>query len=123
MDREIRRIVEGTCHLSDSDFDYEYRKGYPVLTNHKEETEFVMEVAQTVPGVETVREIEPVMGGEDYSYYLQEVKGTYFFTGAQPEGTEDPYPHHHPKFDINEEALLVAAKILAKSTVEYMKNN
>ena len=63
------------------------------------------------------------MGGEDYSYYLQEVKGTYFFTGAQPENSNNPYPHHHPKFDIDEKALVIAAKILAKSTVEYMQKN
>ncbi|KKK35001.1 peptidase M20 [Salinicoccus sediminis] len=123
MDREIRRVVEGTCHLSDADFEYEYKKGYPVLVNHKEETEFVRDVAKTVPGVNEVKEIDPIMGGEDYAYYLQEVKGTYFFTGAQPDGVEDPFPHHHPKFDINEESLLIAAKILAKSTVEYMENN
>lgn len=63
------------------------------------------------------------MGGEDYSYYLQKVKGTYFFTGAEPKNSSDPYPHHHPEFDIDEEALLIAAKILAKSTVEYLENN
>lgn len=123
MDREIRRVVEGTCHLSDADFEYEYKRGYPVLVNHREETEFVRDIAKTVPGVNEVKEIDPIMGGEDYAYYLQEVKGTYFFTGAQPDGVEDPYPHHHPKFDINEESLLIAAKILAKATVEYMENN
>lgn len=123
MDREIRRVVEGTCHLSAADFEYEYKKGYPVLINHKEETEFVRDIAKTVPGVDEVKEIEPIMGGEDYAYYLQEVKGTYFFPCAQPEGTDDPFPHHHLKFDINEESLLIAAKILAKATVEYMENN
>ncbi len=123
MEKEMRRVIEGTCHLSGADFEFKYDRGYPVLINHKEETEFVMNVAETVPEVKEIKETEPIMGGEDYSYYLQEVKGTYFFTGAQPEGVEIPYPHHHPKFDIDEKSLVVAAKILAKSTMEYMSKN
>src|SRR5699024_11149065 len=104
-------------------FEFNYDRGYPVLINHKEETEFVMNVAETIPEVRRIKETEPIMGGEDYSYYLQEVKGTYFFTGAQPENSNNPYPHHLPKFDIDEKALVIAAKILAKSTVEYMQKN
>lgn len=123
MEQEMQRVIEGTCHLSGADFEFKYDRGYPVLINHKEETEFVMEVAETVPEVQEIKETELIMGGEDYSYYLQEVKGTYFFTGAQPEGTKNPYPHHHPKFDIDEKSLVIAAKILAKSTMEYMSKN
>lgn len=123
MEQEMERVIKGTCELSGADYEFNYERGYPVLINHKEETEFVVKVAETVPDVATVKEIEPIMGGEDYSYYLQEVKGTYIFTGAQPDNTDNPYPHHHPKFDINEKALLTAAKVLAKSTVEYMNQN
>ena len=123
MEREMKRVIEGTCHLSGADFEFKYDRGYPVLINHKEETEFVMNVAETLPEVKEIKETEPIMGGEDYSYYLQEVKGTYFFTGAQPESVADPYPHHHPKFDIDEKSLVIAAKILAKSTMEYMLKN
>src|SRR5699024_6701133 len=78
MEQEMQRVIEGTCHLSGADFEFKYDRGYPVLINHKEETEFVMEVAETVPEVQEIKETEPIMGGEDYSYYLQEVKGTYF---------------------------------------------
>jgi metal-dependent amidase/aminoacylase/carboxypeptidase family protein len=87
--------------------------------NHKEETEFLVEIAKQIPEVETVEETAPHMGGEDYAYYLRHVKGTFFFTGAKPEGVEVAYPHHHPKFDINEKSLLVAAKTLGSATVQY----
>lgn len=123
MEEEMLRVIEGTCHLSGADFEFNYERGYPVLINHEDETNFLVDVAKTVPEVKEINETEPIMGGEDYSYYLQEVKGTYFFTGAQVEGSEEPYPHHHPKFDIDERALGVAAKILAKTTVEYMNKN
>lgn len=122
IEEEIEQVIKGTVQLSGADYDYEYLHGYPVTVNHEEEAEFVMDCAKKVPGVEVIKEVDPVMGGEDYSYYLQKVKGMYFFTGAQVTDKE-AYPHHHPKFDINEEALLIAAKVLGKATLEYMNNH
>src|SRR5699024_2142974 len=121
VEKEIERVVKGTCLVSDASYEYKYTRGYPTTVNHKEETEFVADLAKNVPGVEEVKEVEPVMGGEDFSYYLQNVKGTFFFTGAQNPDWEETYPHHHPKFDLDERALLIAAKILGKATLEYMK--
>ncbi|WP_163969675.1 M20 family metallopeptidase [Oceanobacillus halotolerans] len=123
VEKEIERIVKGTCLVSNAGYEYKYTRGYPTTVNHKEETEFVAELAKSVPGVETVKETEPIMGGEDFSYYLQNVKGCFFFTGAQNPDWEEAYPHHHPKFDIDERALLIAAKVLGKATLEYMKVN
>ena len=123
IEEEIEQVVKGTCLQSNASYEYKYARGYPVTVNHKEEAEFVMEIAKGVPGVEEIKITEPFMGAEDYSYYLQKVKGTYFFTGARPRGAREAYPHHHPKFDIDEEALLIAAKILSKSAVEYMNRH
>ncbi|WP_053367786.1 M20 family metallopeptidase [Bacillus sp. FJAT-27245] len=120
IEKEMERVVRGTCEVSGADYEFTYSRGYPTLVNHKEETEFVARLAEDVPGVERVAETEPVMGGEDYAYYLQHVKGTFFFTGAKNPEWKDSYPHHHPKFDIDERALLIAAKILGKATLEYM---
>lgn len=63
------------------------------------------------------------MGGEDFAYYLEKVPGTFYFTGARDHEKEEAYPHHHPKFDIDERALLVAANTLAKATLEYLKKH
>ncbi|WP_316569180.1 M20 family metallopeptidase [Neobacillus sp. YIM B06451] len=121
IEKEMERVVRGTCEVSGADYEFTYTRGYPTLVNHKEETEFVARLAEGVPGVERVAETEPVMGGEDYAYYLQHVKGTFFFTGAKHPEWKESYPHHHPKFDIDERALLIAAKILGKATLEYVK--
>ncbi|PSL41819.1 amidohydrolase [Planomicrobium soli] len=121
IEKEIERIIEGTCYASGANYEYSYMRGYPTTVNHKEETDFVAELAKSIPGVETVKETEPIMGGEDFSYYLQRVKGTFFFTGAKNPDAEDSYPHHHPKFDIDERALLVAAKVLGSAALNYMK--
>ena len=95
---------------------FDYFRGYPAVVNHKEETEFLKASAETVPGVEHVVESRPQMGGEDFAYYLEKVPGTFFFTGAQP---AEPYPHHHPKFDFEEQAMLLAAKTLGAAALNY----
>lgn len=121
IEQEMERVVKGVCESANASYDFTYTRGYPTLINHKEETEFVAELAKKVPSVTAVKETEPVMGGEDYAYYLQHVKGTFFFTGARNPEWEVSYPHHHPKFDIDERALLIAAKTLGLATLEYMQ--
>ncbi|WP_099159608.1 M20 family metallopeptidase [Virgibacillus ndiopensis] len=123
IENEIERVVQGTCQVSGADYEYTYTRGYPTLVNHKAETEFVAEIARNVPGIESVNETPQIMGGEDFSYYLQHVKGTFFFTGAKISEQEITYPHHHPKFNINERALLYAAKVLGKAALQYMKEH
>ena len=123
IEAEIERIIKGTCLVSDASYEYDYVRGYPTTVNHQVETAFVAALAPDVPGVEIVKETEPIMGGEDFSYYLQQVKGTFFFTGARNPKWEKDYPHHHPKFDIDERALLIAAKVLGSATLAYMEQN
>ncbi|TKC18170.1 M20 family metallopeptidase [Robertmurraya kyonggiensis] len=119
IENEIERIVKGTCLAADCEYTYEFNRGYPAVVNHDEETDFIVECVNSIPSVETVEEAELQMGGEDFAYYLQHVKGTFFFTGARPVGVPIAYPHHHPKFEIDEKALLVAAKSLGAAALTY----
>ena len=116
MELEMKRVVDGTALASDCKIDFVYERGYPALVNHKEETEFLKSVAEKIPGVENVVETKPHMGGEDFAYYVEKVPGTFFFTGARP---ENPFPHHHPKFDFDENAMLIAAKVLGAAALDY----
>ncbi|VEF48751.1 amidohydrolase [Bacillus freudenreichii] len=123
IEQEIETVVKGTCIANGGcGYEFDYHRGYPAVVNHKNETEFLAGLAADVPGVISVEESEQQMGGEDFAYYLQNVKGTFFFTGALPEHADAGYPHHHPKFDINEKAMLLAAKTLALAAVDYQKH-
>lgn len=115
MEKEMARVIEGTSIATDSLYEYNFMRGYPAVVNHENETLYLKEIAAGVPGVEEVFQCAPQMGGEDFAYYLEHVPGTFFFTGAMPDG--DVYPHHHPKFDFKEEAMLVAAKTLATAAL------
>ncbi|MBT2653796.1 amidohydrolase [Bacillus sp. ISL-18] len=114
---EMERIIHGTCYTSNSSYQFDYYRGYPPVVNHEKETELLIRSARFVPEVTNIEETEPEMGGEDFAYYLEKVPGTFFFTGAKPTREEDGYPHHHPRFDINEKAMLIAAKTLGSAAL------
>lgn len=120
IEKEMEKVIKGTCSISDADYDFEYHRGYPSMHNHEDKTNFLANLAKTVPGVEEVKIVEPNLGGEDFAYYLQEVKGAFFNTGAKSPDCIEPYPHHHPKVEFDERALLIAAKVLGKATLTYM---
>ena len=119
METEMERVIEGTSMANNSRYEFNFKRGYPPVVNHEKETHYVKGIAQTVPGVAEVYNCPPQMGGEDFAYYLEEIPGTFFFTGAMPDG--DVYPHHHPKFDFKEEAMLLAAKTLGAAALNFHK--
>jgi amidohydrolase len=120
---EMERIIAGTCSMSGSTYDFRFVRGYPAVVNSEKETVFLTSCAQKVAEVTNIEETELQMGGEDFSYYLQNVPGTFFFTGAKPPGKDTGYPHHHPKFDIDEKAMLIAAKTLGVAAITIHGND
>jgi amidohydrolase len=122
IEDEMERIIHGTCYTSGSSYQFDYFRGYPPVVNHEKETEQLIRSAQFVPEVTNIEETEPEMGGEDFAYYLEKVPGTFFFTGAKPVREENGFPHHHPKFDIEEKAMLIAAKTLGSAALSVHNN-
>ncbi|WP_102347140.1 M20 family metallopeptidase [Bacillus sp. Marseille-P3661] len=123
IEEEIDVITKGTCLSADVSYTYSYERGFPAVINHEQETLFLANVAKTIPTIKRVYEIPPMMGGEDFAYYLQHVKGSFFFTGAMNPDWSTAYPHHHPKFDIDERAMLHAAKTLGAVALNYLREN
>lgn len=55
--------------------------------------------------------MKPHMGMEDFAYYLQRVPGTFFWVGGKNPDKNAIYPHHHPKFDVDEQSMLIIGKM------------
>ena len=118
---EMERIVKGVCLANNCHYELRYFRGYPPTVNHQSETEYIEYKATDIVGSEHVKKLTPLMVGEDFSYYLQHVRGAMFFTGAAPENMDAPYPHHHPLFDFNEQAMLIAAKTLGSAAIGFQE--
>jgi amidohydrolase len=114
---DMEQIIKGVCFSNNVSYTLNYERGYPPLVNHEEEASLVLNASGRIEEVRRVEEVKPQMGGEDFAYYLIEKPGAFFFTGAQKK--ENSYPHHHPKFDIDERGLIIAAKALVQVYFDY----
>lgn len=117
--KRIKAISEGVARAMKADATVEYHYGYPVVVNDPSATNFLATSAATVVGPDKVMPIPAVMGGEDMSYYLQMVPGTFFGVGTGTPGKGTDFPHHHPKFDVDEEVLHVAAAVFAQACLDF----
>lgn len=123
IENELELLLKTICEGAHATYEFNYVRGFSPVVNHHKETEFVANIASEIEGVNNVVHCEPFMIGEDFSYYLEKVPGTFFITGAKNPEWNHAYPHHHPKFDFDERAMLIAAKILGKATLEYLNQN
>ena len=64
--------------------------------------------------------MRPSMGGEDFSAYQQKAPGVFAFVGAGNVSAGIAYPHHHPRFQIDERALNVGLRYLTAATLELL---
>lgn len=119
MEREIKSIANGICHALHAECQIAYRSGYPAVYNHPAETETFKEVVKQCVADADVIEMPPLMGSEDFAYYTRERPGMFFFTGARNEEIAASFPHHHPRFDFDERAMVNAAKALASLVYHY----
>ncbi|SFD88818.1 amidohydrolase [Lentibacillus persicus] len=119
----VNQITENTCKSYGADYHLDYQFGYPATKNDKSTNQLMVNAAKDVLPEENIIEMEPNMGAEDFSYFLQKTPGTYFFTGSANEEKGLVYPYHHPKFDIDEMALLNGAKVLSSSVIDYWKKH
>lgn len=123
IEKEIELLLKSVCEGSHATYEYSFKRGYPPVVNHKKATQFIADIACNVPEVKNVIECPPFMIGEDFSYYLERVPGTFFITGAKNPNWEVAYPHHHARFNFDERAMLVAAKTLGMATLNYLNTS
>ncbi|HEY9021078.1 M20 family metallopeptidase [Seohaeicola sp. SP36] len=99
-ERRIKEIAAATGAMYGGVAEVTYHRGYPVMVNSEEQTEFARDVARNVGG--NVIEAPLVMGGEDFAFMLEERPGAYILVGNGPSAQV-----HHPEYNFNDEAIPV----------------
>ena len=118
--QRIEQIIAGVCQSHNAQYELDYWQLYPPVVNDSNMTELVRSVAEAV--VETPAGLVPecqTMGGEDMSFFLQNVPGCYFFLGAANPDLGLAYPHHHPRFDFDESVLSMGVEIFARCVEKF----
>ncbi|MEI6873719.1 MAG: M20 family metallopeptidase [Spirochaetota bacterium] len=106
LERRIGDCGRAVAGLHGLAFDYEWLGGYPPLANHEEASNLAEEVARRILGSGRVRRLAaPIMGGEDFAYYLERLPGLFWFLNTQNPARGITSPNHNPRFEIEESLL------------------
>ncbi|RAT97265.1 M20 family metallopeptidase [Brevibacillus sp. Leaf182] len=108
--RELKQKIEALCLAWGADGEVIVDWGTPPVVNDEQMSRFVADVVADQFGESSLAYVEPVMGGEDFSYYLERKPGSFIFIGMG--GEKSSYPHHHPRFDIDEDVIPTAVELL-----------
>lgn len=109
----IERIVGGICAAHRAAHEVRFEFGYPSVRNDADLTAKVMEIARSVPQIESVVELDvPTMGAEDFSYFAQAVPGCMIRLGCASPDDPRPASLHSPEFNLDERALAAGVALL-----------
>ncbi len=104
---EAARALRGSALVS-------FGAGTPPVLNDREVTEDLKRAMEDIVGAENVHEVEePTMGAEDMALFLERAPGSFFFLPALFDDESRNFPHHHPKFDLNEEVFWIGPAVMA----------
>ncbi|WP_410511624.1 amidohydrolase [Paenibacillus sp. BR2-3] len=101
----------------------DYLMGYPPLVNHEAECRrFFIEAPRALGDSVEVITMEKLMPAEDFAYYVQSVPGCFMFVGAGNLDKNAVYPHHHSRFNFDEDAMLHGVKLLIAMADSRLKD-
>jgi amidohydrolase len=121
--RRISEVAQGIARAMGGSCDVEIIDGCPPCVNNASMTEVVRGAAIAAVGEKGVDASEAVLstGSDDMACFLDAVPGCYFIVGANNPAKGADYPHHHPRFNIDEDALPVAVEVLSRAALDFLK--
>ncbi|MFQ5409151.1 MAG: M20 family metallopeptidase [Anaerolineales bacterium] len=118
--RRMHEIVTGIAAAMNCEATLTFRDSTEAVVNDAEVAAVIRDVAQGMPGVAEVVDDERTMGAEDYGEFMSNVPGCFFFVGSNNAAEDKDFPHHHPRFDFDERALVLGAALMATSAARYV---
>ena len=119
--RKVKEVAEGVCRTFGARCEVEFiQDAYPITYNDPKATERVIKVLKGIPG-NRVKIVEPVLGGEDFSRFMEVAPGAFYFLGTRNPKKGCVYPNHSSRFKVDEDVLKVGAASLAAVAMEFTK--
>jgi carboxypeptidase Ss1 len=116
---KIAEVAKGVSKAFGAKAEVDFEKdAYPVTVNDVHVTEQAMKIVKRIPRAK-VRVREPIMGGEDFSRFLHEAPGTFYFLGNHNPAIGCVHPNHSPRFKVDEDVLKLGAASLAMLAMEF----
>lgn len=121
--RRISVLTSGIASSMGGSCEVQGFPGCPPCINEPGMTELVHQAAVASVGEDHVDNSEEVMttGSDDMAHFLEAAPGCYFIVGAHNEEKGAKYPHHHPRFNVDEDSLPIAVEVLTRAAIDYLK--
>jgi amidohydrolase len=117
MPELIEEVVRGVTAAHGAEYELDYTFGYQPVVNDEAATALVRDAIRP----DERADLAPIMGGDDFSAYLAEAPGCYAFIGAGDEDAGATFPHHHPRFRIDERALATGVRLHVDVALRALK--
>jgi len=121
--RRINEIAQGIATAMGGSCVVDVIDGCPPCVNDAKMTEIVRDAAIVTVGEKDVDASEDILtaGSDDMACFLEAVPGCYFIVGAKNEEKGANFPHHHPRFNIDEDALPIGVEVLTRAAMDFLK--
>ncbi|TME03772.1 MAG: amidohydrolase [Chloroflexi bacterium] len=123
MLRRIREVAMGVANAMGATCEVKAFNGCSPCINDGAMTELVQQAAVASVGADKVDSGEEVMttSSDDMAAFLNAVPGCYFIVGAKNEAKGAKYPHHHPRFNVDEDAMPIGVEVLTRAALDFLK--
>nr|DAD44501.1 TPA_asm: hypothetical protein HUJ06_002731 [Nelumbo nucifera] len=124
LKQRIEEVITGQAAVqrcsATVDFFLDQKPHFPVTVNSQDLHEYFQQVAGDMLGIRNVKDMQPLMGSEDFAFFSEAVPGYYFFLGMKNDTRGKLEPGHSPYFTINEDALPYGAALQASLAARYL---
>ena len=117
----MERVIAGVTSAHRAEYRFDYEVGYGPVVNDRDAAAAVQRAIVTELGEEALVEVAPVMGGEDFSAYGAVAPAVFFWVGTGNDELGTSFPHHHPRFDIDEAALRNGIAVFARTALDALR--
>lgn len=117
----LERIATHIAAAYRAEAEVEFYEGSPVLMNDQELTQLAQQVVNDKLGEGIAIPFERIAASEDFAEFSLYRPSVYAFVGCRNEAAGKCYPHHNPKFDIDEAGMLVGTRLAIEYALAYLE--
>lgn len=118
----IKEVVTYTAKAygCEAEIDYQFKTG-PIVHDNMEFNNLVRGAAAKLFGEECVKKNPPITGSDDFAYFCQDIPGIFAFIGASNPEKDCIYPHHHERFNVDEEEFVKGTGLFVQTALDFCK--
>jgi amidohydrolase len=117
----MERVISGVTSAHRATYRFDFEVGYDPVVNDRDASAAVRQAVIAELGESALVEVPPVMGGEDFSAYGAAAPAAFFWVGSGNDALGTMFPHHHPRFDIDEAALRDGIAVFARTALDALR--